>query len=215
MARNMLFRLNLFVRHTCLFDLYHFLQQKSLVQKWHKSGHRTLTPHIIKQQILAEFAQRFNLQVLVETGTYRGDMVFALRNAFQKIYSIELSADLCKKARTRFSKFDHIEIWQGDSGSILPSLLKEIDKPCLFWLDSHYSSGITARGELETPIMKEISGILGHPHAPRHVLLIDDARCFKGEGDYPALGLLKDFLAAAGYDHFEIRHDIICCYKSS
>ena len=39
---------------------------------------------------------------------------------------------------------DEISIIQGDSGKILNSITNKLKKPAIFWLDGHYSSGITA-----------------------------------------------------------------------
>ena len=45
------------------------------------------------------------------------------------------------------------EILQGDSTDVLPEVVEKMDEPTLFWLDGHYSGGITASGEQETPIV--------------------------------------------------------------
>jgi hypothetical protein len=59
----------------------------------------------------------------------------------------------------------------------------------LFWLDGHYSGGPTGRGDSDTPIRAELATVLGGPH--RHAVLVDDAHCFTGEGDYPTLDEVK------------------------
>src|ERR1019366_7332982 len=51
-------------------------------------------PHGVKAQCLRKFGKTYNLQYLVETGTYRGDMIAALKDDFKEIYSIELAEDL-------------------------------------------------------------------------------------------------------------------------
>ena len=56
--------------------------------------------------------------------------------------------------------YQHVYILQGDSTHVLSAILGKISQPCLFWLDAHCSGGQTARGELETPIMWELSCIL-------------------------------------------------------
>jgi hypothetical protein len=69
---------------------------------------------------------------------------------------------------------------------VLVDVLKTLDQPGLFWLDGHYSSGPTAKGELDTPIRKELDLIFHHP-LKNHVILIDDARLFIGANDYPSI----------------------------
>jgi hypothetical protein len=49
--------------------------------------------------------------------------------------------------------------------------------------------------------------------AERHVILIDDARHFTGKGDYPGIPFLKDLASGAGFNHFEVKDDILCFYQ--
>ena len=96
---------------------------------------------------------------------------------------------------------------------ILPEILNEIEDPCLFWFDAHYSLGNTARGEKETPVLEELKHIFKHP-IEKHVILIDDARCFIGQNDYPALKELKE-LVLNRYPRsiFEVEDDIIRVHR--
>jgi hypothetical protein len=92
---------------------------------------------------------------------------------------------------------------------LLPAILSRINKPCLFWLDGHYSAGGTAKGEKNTPIMEELTAIHFHP-VKNHIILIDDAREFYGENDYPTIQELRDFCGKMFPDHdFKIKDDII------
>lgn len=176
---------------------------------WEKQGRPSPPPHIIKEELIRDYAKTFNTQILIETGTYLGDMVHAMKKSFSQIISFELDQTLATQAQARFANENHIEIVQGDSGKLLGEHLANINEPCLFWLDGHYSGGITAKGTLETPIKNELTAILSHP-VDGHVILIDDARCFTGENDYPTLDELKTFVA----DHkFSVEHDVIRIHK--
>lgn len=167
-------------------------------------------PHFGKQMVLAEYAERFSPAIFIETGTYRGDMVDAMLNQFKEIFSIELSHILFEKAKKKFSGYSHVHIMCGQSGELLPEILRNVMQPCIFWLDAHWSGGSTAKGELETPIIQELKCILNHRNAENHVLLIDDARCFTGENDYPTLHVLKNFIRKIYPDWiFEVKDDII------
>jgi hypothetical protein len=140
-------------------------------------------------------------------------MVHAMRKTFSTIISFELDQTLAAQARERFANDNQIEIVQGDSGKLLGERLANINEPCLFWLDGHYSGGITARGTLETPIKNELAAILSHP-IDGHVILIDDARCFTGENDYPTLDELRSFVAERKPNHkFSVEHDVIRIHK--
>ena len=169
------------------------LRLRKELRSWEKVGRPVPPPQLYKQWVVKEYARLFSIKTLVETGTYLGDMVEATRKIFDKIYSIELDTDLYRKARRRFSRFGHITIVQGDSGKVLPEILEWVNSPCLFWLDAHYSEGITAKGDLETPIMQEMQSILNH-RVKGHVILIDDARCFVGRNDYPKVEALEKFV---------------------
>src|SRR4029079_19466137 len=129
-------------------------------------------PHVVKEELIKSYPKNFNTNVLIETGTYLGDMVHALRKSFARILSFELDPNLAAQAQQRFANDNHIQIIQGDSGKLLGEHIANIHEPCLFWLDGHYSGGITARGTLETPIKNELTVILKHP-VDSHVILID------------------------------------------
>ncbi len=179
-------------------------------QRWEKDGAVGPMPDFGKQQVVVEYIRRYSPAVFVETGTYKARMVYAVMPHIKNIYSIELDQTHYQNARRRFAGYPHIHIVQGQSGEVLAEVLKDIHQSCLFWLDAHWSGGSTARGDLETPIMQEVACILNHPLAAGHVVLIDDARCFTGQNDYPALQTLKNVILSAqpGWV-FEVRSDII------
>ncbi|WP_371364155.1 hypothetical protein SRRS_49980 [Sporomusa rhizae] len=153
---------------------------------WIASGKPVPPPDIYKHQTIKWYGERFDLDTLIETGTYLGTTVWSVRNYFRRIISIELGQDLYERAKKLFESLEHVSIIKGDSGKVLPIVLDFIDKPCLFWLDGHYSEGITACGDIQTPIIQEIEAVFAHP-VKQHVILIDDARLFVGKDDYPKL----------------------------
>lgn len=161
-------------------------------KKWLKDGPLIPTHPVAKQKLLLEYKQKYNLNTLIETGTCYGHTIDALKRNFQKIISIEISQSLFELAKQKFKNIKNISLFLGDSGEMLPTILKDIQEPCLFWLDGHYSDGPTSKGELNTPIFKEIDAV--YKSRTDHVILIDDARLFNGEDDYPTLENFKTFL---------------------
>jgi hypothetical protein len=162
-----------------------------------------------KQELIKQYAKHYRISKLVETGTYLGDMVDATKDVFDDVYSIELSEDLYINARQRFKKYRSVHLFNGDSGEIITEILKKLKKPAIFWLDAHYSEGITAKGKLNTPIVEEVKKILDHK-IKNHIILIDDSRIFNGTGDYPTIeSLEKKFLKVLPRATFSDRHDII------
>lgn len=183
-------------------------KNKRKLAKWQEDGCPAPVPHVVKQEAIAYYQNKYNIGTLVETGTYLGDMVWAQQDNFNKIYSIELSESLADKAKKRFARKPHIEIIQGDSGQVMSELMKKLPDRTLFWLDGHYSSGNTACGEKECPILEEARAILSS--GVEHVLLIDDARCFVGENDYPTIEYLSEFiLQSYPKSKIEVRNDAI------
>lgn len=186
-----------------------YIGERRELGAWERSGKPVPPPHLVKQRVVKEYARRYSIRTLVETGTYTGAMVFATKDLFGRIFSIELNDALYQAASVGFSKFPHVTAVHGDSGYVLPEVLSAIFEPCLFWLDGHHSGGTTAKGELETPIRRELQHILNH-QVEDHVVLIDDARCFVGESDYPTIEELRDMIHQRRPNWvFEVEYDII------
>lgn len=153
-----------------------------------------------KRQVILKYKAKYNIDVFIETGTFMGDTVFALVNHFNRLYSIELSEELANKAKLRFKAYDHVNIIQGDSSDEIDKITDYKNISTIFWLDGHYSGEFfyndeyvkTAKGNLNTPVEKELELILKSP-VP-HVILIDDARLFNGYSDYPTIKRLKEII---------------------
>ena len=205
------------VKRTFLYDIIRSYRQRKASREayrdWLKAGKPVPPPHIVKQRAVREYARKYELRVFVETGTLAGDMIYAIKDYFDEIYSIELGQELYERAKKRFAGEKHIAIFQGDSTEILPEVLARIGEPCLFWLDAHYSEGITSRGPKETPLKDELHHILSH-RVQDHVILIDDAREFTDRDDYPSLQELQDLVASMDSSWvFEVKDDIIRLFK--
>lgn len=200
------------IKRTGLFELIRPIWRLKALRDWERAGRPAPPPSYFKQQVVRDYAIRFSLDTLIETGTQFGDMVYVNRNTFEKIYSIELDGSLYALAKKRFSSFDHIQIVPGDSGKTLPFVLSKITQPCLFWLDGHAMVG-GVRGELVTPIKQELNFILEHP-VHDHVILIDDARLFQGKFDYPTIEEAKEIILHRRPDWvFDVVDDIIRAHE--
>lgn len=165
------------------------------LERWIKTGKQNPPPHIIKQKNLLHYKTKYNLKIFVETGTFNGDMIEAMKDHFDELYSIELYQPLFEKAEKRFKSQKNITIIQGDSGKKLKSIMKHIDRPALFWLDGHYSGGETALSEKETPIFEELLCILESKDY-QHVIVIDDARLFGTDLSYPTINELNTLVTS-------------------
>ncbi len=168
-----------------------------------KSG--CLSPQLIKS--LVDIIHVSGEETLfLESGTYLGGTVEALKKYFDKVYSIELDKDLYQRAQQRFAKEKNITILQGDAGQKIKEVLKNIKKAnIIFWLDGHYSGEGTARGNINTPIVAELQAIAQHDKGQK-IILVDDIRLFLGDDYYQKSPRLKNFVAQgtslAGYPSF-------------
>ena len=193
--------------HTRLYAAWKALAHYPDYAWWRLRGRPLRVPHLVKQRAVLEYARRFGLLTLVETGTYYGEMIAATRRTFRRIYSIEYDARLAELARRRFRRFPHIEILQGDSQELVPQVLARLAEPSLFWLDAGYYGWDEQVGKMDR-LSLELRAILGH--ACPHVVLLDDAHGVDGRKGAPTLaeltaGLGRDF---PGRD-FEVRYDIL------
>jgi len=129
---------------------------------------------------------------------------------FQQIWTIELSSELATRASSRLAKHRNIQVLLGESTELLPHILAKIREPAVFWLDAHYSGGVTARGQTDCPLDQELNIIAKH-ECHEHVILIDDVRLM-GCGDYPSLERVSEMVRRInpGY-RLEVRDDILRC----
>ena len=183
-------------------------KQTADLAEWEGKGKPIPPPHMAKQRMLREYGKRYGLRVLVETGTYFGDMIEAMKSDFDRIYSVELSRDLHEKAITRFQGINNIELIHGDSSIELERIMAKINQPALFWLDGHYSAGVTARGAKDTPIYEELRHILNASERG-HVIIVDDARCFGTDPAYPSIEELSELIKKRSNLDIRVQDDSI------
>jgi hypothetical protein len=198
---------NILIRSGLWYPL-NLLRSTPEIISWLRSGCSGVAPHPIKMMVVGSYLKKFSIEDFVETGTYLGDTLCYIAKYGVRCTSIELSPALYQAACTRFRSYKNVRLMQGDSGQRLPELINEINKPVLFWLDGHYSSGITASADTHTPVRIELEAILSHP-IKQHVILIDDARCFDGTNSYPKLDDLLQSIEQDGSYRAEVSTDII------
>lgn len=178
------------------------------------AGSPCYMPHRAKCNILRKMQKEASLSTFVETGTYFGDMVWCLRNDFPQIFSIEINDRLCHWAINRFSQNRNVQIIHGDSSMVLPQLLPGIAGDILFWLDGHYSCGVTSRGLKDTPILEELGSILDRGKKNNDIIVIDDAHSFGRDPGYPSLKKIEKYIRDFDMGHqFAIQDDLIIIRK--
>lgn len=188
--------------------IYRTRRDNGVLEAWAAAGRPVPPPHPVKQRAVAEYARRFNCKVLVETGTYQGDMIWAQLPNFQRLITIEVAESYWKAAKERFRNRPQVELLLGDSGEVLADICPKFPEPVLFWLDGHCSGGDTGIGAEYSPILRELDHVFGS--GVNHVALIDDARLFLGDGDYPTIAQVEERMRSLRPDyHVEVKDDIL------
>ncbi|MBM0106166.1 hypothetical protein JM946_15635 [Steroidobacter sp. S1-65] len=177
---------------------------------WRRRGYAAPSPHHIKQACVIR--NGFPNATWVETGTYLGDTTRLLSKHGSKVYSIEPEPTLFANAKRRFSNVANVEIINGTSESVFPSLLPTISGDVNFWLDGHYSGGITFQGTQTTPIVEELKVIAeNRGRFGKLCVQVDDIRLFnpdlpEGAG-YPPVDILVQWANEQKLG-WHIEHDI-------
>lgn len=156
--------------------------------------------------MVRRYAAASGARVFIESGTYYGFMLQGCLDSFDQLISIEIEPHFYSRARTIFKDHAKVTILHGDSAELLPELLVTVRCPCLFWLDAHFSGGLTGKGAVESPIRQELEAVVRHAH--RHTILIDDAHCFDGTRGYPQLAWIEKAARENSYS-FSVSDDII------
>ena len=92
----------------------------------------------------------------------------------------------------------NVELFNGVSEDIMPSLLLRLKGDINFWLDGHYSAGVTFKGNKDCPVEEELIAIKNNLlNFTKVSILIDDVRCFLPTNttysDYPSIDFLVDW----------------------
>ena len=117
---------------------------------------------------------------LCESGSYLGEGIQdALNCGFKQVISFEVKEDLYKQCVEKFKTFKNVKVIYGSTARILYEYIKDINEPITFWLDGHYSSGITGYDpDHVCPLLEELDQIKMHP-IKTHTIMIDDRRLLK------------------------------------
>jgi hypothetical protein len=187
------------------------LTRRRVAFQWRARGRPLPPPHVVKQLAILGYQRARRFRTLIETGTFTGEMVDAMRPHFDRIISIEMSPQLYEAVSRRLAGDARILLVRGDSATELPRVLEALDHPALFWLDGHFMGAGTARAKEDSPVRAELGALLRHPVCG-HLILIDDARLFRGMDGYPALSELEAWIARERPgSRVDVRDDIIRC----
>lgn len=166
----------------------------------------TLT-HEGRRAVIRDYAYRNGwVRNFVETGTNDAQTVIAVDDLFDHLYTIEIGRHIFEANKKLLSGYPKITALRGDSAKLLPGLLEKINAPCLFWLDGHFCGD--ARGDKDTPVMEELETIF--KTNMKHIILIDDARLYGRDPEYPTLEWVRDIATSQDIEYdFSYANDIM------
>lgn len=184
-------------------------------RRWRVQGWSSPVHPLVKRSMLLAEARRIQAANIVESGTYQGDTVWFFREKIGSIVSIEVQPRLAMLAKARFKGWKNIRIVEGDSGDVLPEICDTLIGPTLFWLDGHYSGGVTGTGREECPLWRELEAITKVARHPWSVF-IDDARLFGVDPAYPTMEALRNYiLTRCPQYRCEVENDIIKIFSNT
>ena len=108
----------------------------------------------------------FDVDVVVETGTFRGDTTRFFSNCFDQVHTIEFSKTYFESAQQDLSDCKNIHFHWGSSEKVLGELLPKLkNQKSLFYLDAHWND--------YCPLLDELSAI-AETHKDNCIIVIDD-----------------------------------------
>ena len=132
-----------------------------------------------KVQHIKDRYRGFKYDTFVETGTHLGHTAFQMAQYMKRVDTIEIKKELYDtcKATCDHHNITNINLHLGDSTTVLSEILDTLDKECIFFLDGHYSHGVTGKGDKDVPLLEELQQI-NDKHNYNSIIIIDDARLF-------------------------------------
>lgn len=141
---------------------------------------------------LKKYIKSYDVSVLFETGTYKGDGVkYALESGFDKVFSTEILDEYVELNRRQFRQNENVTILKGNSSDLLDKHVFQIKGNIFFWLDAHFpgaDGGLLDFNSqfddsIKYPLEGELKIIKKHRPSREDVILMDDLRMYE-EGPF-------------------------------
>lgn len=100
------------------------------------------------QEEFLKLKHRYELTTAVETGTCLGSTTLFLSNNFEKVYTVEVNEAYLSIAQQKFISHKNIEVFKGDSATILAYQLNKLSNRTIYFLDAHWGGQCPLKNEL-------------------------------------------------------------------
>lgn len=137
---------------------------------------------------------------VVETGTCLGYSTRRLSPLYLRVDTVELDGDLSRRTRADMARegFANVHFHVGDSVQSLPALVAEIQEPCVFYLDAHWSGDSTVDWRASEwkgyGVSTAHRGAQGQrPSAEEQVPLLAEMQIINKQFPYRAIIYIDDF----------------------
>jgi hypothetical protein len=147
---------------------------------------RLVNPHsYVKFLTINRARQATKGHAFIETGTYLGGTAYRCARVFDRVYTIELDAELVRHARHNLAGCSNVDVIEGDATVELEKIFatKPVERAVIF-LDGHFSGGNTAKGDVEEPAILELQVLQRHRDRVS-AIVIDDFRNFGEQPGHP------------------------------
>jgi hypothetical protein len=118
-----------------------------------------------------------DINIFVETGTFKGVQTNRASFAFDKVYGIELNEHWHKVTSEKNKDRDNVEMILGDTRVELPKLLSKYpNEPLFIYLDAHFCKTDPPIPKSEFPLWDELKLI--QDRNLREIVVVDDVHTF-------------------------------------
>lgn len=144
---------------------------------------------------ILKYKQKFDYNIIIETGTYHGTSSRILSSVFDKVYTCEINQAYKEDIDKKINGIDNIEVMFGSSPDCLKKWFQEIghDKFFLF-LDAHWME--------DWPIQDELQQVIDFGYKP--FIFIHDFYCGHEGWKYDSYGNIR-----LDYDYVKEKMDKI------
>jgi len=131
--------------------------------------------------LLSKFPELKNLQIFIESGTYKGDTTRLMCKYYKYVYTFEINPRLFMDSQDASlnNKLSNAHHYFGNCYDLMSKVIAMDNRQCFFFLDAHLSGADTSFFEEFVPLYKELQVINDlYPQNQFGVVCVDDVRLF-------------------------------------